>query len=336
MNGNSRNESGPSTPEAKHWENYWSGGRGPEDGPGAAVTGAARSEAIQETWRGFFEQVNERLKHGSAALRFTDLACGAGVVTENAVSALAPDHLARTSLVGLDYSVSAARQYSAKFRTVGAASVAGVVADAHVLPFPAASIDIAVSQFGLEYAGGAAVAEAGRLIAPDGAILCLTHYRAGAIERECSENFEIANGILDSGSFHHVRNLFANPGDGGAEEQAKSALESLRKFAEANSVSAGQQLLARTRKDLLRLVLRRTAFAPQEAVAWLDASASELSMYAGRMRSMLDAALGEDQIRSITAQWSAAGLSVEAPAPVVMDKADAPSAWRLQARRAGE
>ncbi len=317
---------------SSHWENYWDGAGATHDARDAAVTGVAKSEAFQSVWRAFFDQINAEHDSRASALLFLDLACGAGVVTDIAFSALAAPLQKELCSFGVDYSISAARQFSSKFQSSGVCAN-GVVADALALPFRSASIDIAVSQFGLEYAGVGAIIDAGGLIAPRGKIMCLSHYRAGAIEVECSENLRLADTILSSEVFGFARGLFVQLGDPQAPQKLSVALQILRGVADESPASAGRRLLTRLVADLNRLAARRAAFDPREALGWIDANAAEISMYRDRMQSMTGAALDPVQIGEIVERWKANGLEVDDPAPVVMDSVSAPSAWRLSARR---
>ncbi len=314
-----------------HWENYWNGAGDQGDARDAAVTGAGRSEAFQSAWRLFFDHIN--IEQNDGGMRLMDLACGGGVVTDNAISVLTTPRLACSCLVGVDYSSSAARRYSVKFSRSGAALAVGVVGDALALPFESGSVDVAVSQFGLEYAGAAAVAEASRLVAVKGRIMCLTHYQSGAIDRECRANLRIADAIISSDTLGIARTLFDKPEASGAEQKLTHVLQSLIGLADESPASAGSRLLTRLRLDLTRLAARRAAFSPNEAIGWIDANAAEISMYRDRMQSMTGAALEKKQISDVVEQWKANGLEVEEPVAIETAEAPTPSAWRLSARR---
>lgn len=324
---NERSDPRPSSPD--HWENYWGGAGAGNDPRDAAVTGAGRSEAFQTAWRSFFSQAPAS---GNSALRVIDLACGAGVVTEIAAAALPRDALAQTVFAGADYALSAVRQFPKRFDSK-AGGAFGIVADAERLPFAASSFDIAVSQFGLEYAGLNAFDEAGRLVAPGGQIMCVAHYRNGAIEDECSENARITEEILKSGVFDKMRVLFTDIANTDAVGQVRKTLRQLSAVAEASPPSAGLALLGRLGTDLTRLLERRAAFEPREILTWLETNKAETSMYRDRMRAMIGAALDVAQVRDIMQSWSAAGLETDEPEPMSVDPKTPPSAWRLCARR---
>ena len=313
-----------------HWENYWSGGE-KGDARDAAVTGAARSKVFQSAWRSFFEDSSFLQKHGDRCL--VDLACGSGVVTDIAVTVLTRQQLANFRVIGVDSSISAARQFSGKFQSSGANLASGIVADALALPFAPASIDVAVSQFGLEYAGVGAIAEIGRLIAPEGGIMCLTHYESGAIEGECRDNYRFADAILSNDIFGKGRKIFKESDAPKAMRDLDEALQALRDFSDGSPDCAGRHLQMRLVSDVTRLVVRRSSFDPREAIAWLDANEAEISMYRDRMQSMTGAALNRQHVNEIIERWKAEGLSVLDPSAITMEDASAPSAWRLCAQR---
>lgn len=325
----SQNDTKPRS--SHHWENYWGGSGNQEDARDAAVTGAGRSEAFQSAWRAFFEDTAKRTQ---SSLTLMDLACGGGVVTDIASAVFAKNRrMADVRLIGVDYSLSAARQYAARFQGSDALQISGVVGDALSMPFQERCADIVVSQFGIEYAGAEAVGAASRLLAQHGEVMCLTHCRAGAIERECSENLSVASEIISSGVLTQARQLFVDPSDPQGAVQFNATMQALHALAQKNPASAGNRLLTRLWADLTKLIARRAAYNPREAVGWIDANAAEITMYRDRMKSMTEAALDEGQIHDIADRWKADGLDVDAPSAILLDGADAPSAWRLRGRR---
>ena len=318
------------TRPSAHWENYWAGSA--DDGRDAAVTGASRSEAFQSTWRLFFENLTQECETANG-VRLADLACGAGVISDIAKKTLPPECLKQSRFLGLDYSLSAARQYGARFRIAAIGSASGIHGDALNVPIKPRSIDAVTSQFGLEYAGPEAVAGAGTLVAPGGRIMCLVHCKNGGIEVECRENLVAAEVILSSKALLKTQAHFADPNNAIALLEMRAAMDKLRKAMDSLTESAGKRLLGKLRLDLTRLIARRAAFDPREVAAWFDANNAEVSLYADRMRSMTHAALDEATVNHVLGEWTADGLKAAAPEAVIIDGATRPSAWRLFAKR---
>jgi ubiquinone/menaquinone biosynthesis C-methylase UbiE len=316
-------EEADTSPSARYpWESYWRAGDNPH---AAAVMGVGSSDAFRSVWDAFLNQI--RVAPGNV-LRVLDLACGAGVVTEQARAVLP----AGTVFVGADYAVSAVNQFSARFGGK-ANGVFSVAADGACLPFANGAFDIVVSQFGLEYAGLGAFAEVGRVIANNGDIMCVAHYRDGAIEFECRESLRIADEIFMSKVFEKMQVFFETAGNREAEQNLASALQRLQFVMAASPPSPGLDLLSQLGADLTRLAMRRAAFESREIYAWLEAALSELSQYSARMRAMVSAALSEGEVRGIMDAWKAGGLEVDMPLPVVTEATTEPSAWQLSAHR---
>jgi hypothetical protein len=97
--------------------------------------------------------------------------------------------------------------------------------------------------------------------------------------------------------------------------------------------SAGREVVARYAGDVGRLVSRRAAYAPDEALGWLGAVESRLEAYAARMSSMIGAAVDAAGMSAIAGALAGAGLTDVRFAPLGFDPKDPPGAWSLDARR---
>jgi SAM-dependent methyltransferase len=110
-----------------------------------------------------------------AGLRWLDVCCGSGVITETIAESSAP-----ASIVGIDVSpeqINFARQHRAR------PNITFEVADATALPFPEASFDVAVCGLGLNYIPHPAegLQEFGRVIRPGGTVaIYVWDYEQGA------------------------------------------------------------------------------------------------------------------------------------------------------------
>lgn len=111
----------------------------------------------------------------SAGLRWIDVCCGSGMVTETIVERSAP-----ASVVGVDASAEQIK-FACEHRS--ASNVTFQIADATVLPFADASFDVAVCGLGLNYVPNPALAlwEFRRVTRPDGtAAVYVWDYAHGA------------------------------------------------------------------------------------------------------------------------------------------------------------
>lgn len=311
-----------------HWERYWRNSGGEQD---AAVTGASRSHTFKRFWDDLFRatfvaRVNE-------PLALADLACGAGAVVERALAQAKERSHHYCNVVGVDYSLAAAANIKARFHSKEA-DVSGVVADLSNAPFASGAFDIVTSQFGVEYAGRAALEGAAAYVAPKGEIVCVVHYSGGAIDAECTENENAAVAILESGVFDAAARLFA--GDINASERLaalRDAILRLRDYEALRAPSAGLALLKRLSQDLVRVVERRAAFHPGDILGWIKGNQAEVVAYRDRMASMRAAALSKSDVDAVLTAWRGAGLDIVKPTTLSADAARGPAAWCLRARR---
>lgn len=312
---------------AQHWDAYW-GGRDAAQGrqQDAAVTGDAPGDKFDTLWRVFFDTALKT----RAQFRLADLACGAGVVTARAAEIGGAQ--GRTGfLCGVDYAPQAAAAV-ARRPAPPALAISGIAASVSALPFPDRCFDLIVSQFGVEYAGADALGEAARILAPGGAGQFVIHYKDGGIDRECQDNFIVLDAIMESGLFETARAAF---GPAAAKISGRSLAEILEKL---KPLLQGEQrgaktLLARLMGDVSRLVGRRGAFHPQEALAWLLAMQREVELYRARMGAMNKAALSADDLEQVAPLIIAQGVSLSDPEPLMIDGKPLPAAWLLKLRR---
>ena len=148
------------------------------DRPASCVPANASTRArIAEWWQAFFDT----LPDGS---RILDVATGNGIVLAYA-SASAARRGMSFELTGLDLADIAPTRYLSTLPPgLAQATFLGKTA-AESLPFPDASFDIVVSQYGLEYADlQQALAEAGRVLRPEGRLLWLAHSADSDVVRQ--------------------------------------------------------------------------------------------------------------------------------------------------------
>ena len=316
---------------ANHWDVYWSGrARDGAAGPAQpALTGDAPGDLFDERWRAFFDAELAARPNPKVA----DLACGAGVVLDRAGQALDAAASGGALLCGVDYAyhaASALRRRPAR----GGALLCGVQGRVDQSPFADGAFDIVASQFGLEYAGLDAFAEAARLLAPGGAAQHIIHYKDGGIDRECSGNAGILRALLESGLFEKARAVFGG-GDVDAALRAASEAGGRLKPLLQGEPSAAKNLLERLLVDIARLLSRRRAYDPRDARVWLDAMGEEVRQYCARMTAMTQAALDADAVSKAASFIAATGCAVEKTEALNSPQRTLPAAWLLTYRRKG-
>ncbi len=314
--------------DATAWDVYWQGARGAALGPEGGVS----CEGVPTFWHGVFESAFA----SGGPVTMLDCAAGSGVVTDLALTAAAAR--ADTRFYAFDYSANALTMLMRRLPPVRTA-----VADARSTPFADGAFGLVVSQFGLEYAGVEAFAEAARVLAPKGTFAALIHYKGGAIERECADNLSAIRTVLDadflprakaaiSAAFAFERGL----GPRSAAEQAAhrfgDALKAMQDLLRNRGVGAANGLPARLYRDVGTLHDRRRAYDPADMYDWFDGMTAEVSAYAMRMGSMTEAALGPDDIRAVRDAMAAHGVQV-VKLDRISGEPDEPAAWSLTASR---
>jgi len=222
--------------------------------------------------------------------------------------------------------------------------VRGVACDANQTPFAAGDFDIVASQFGLEYAGEAAFNEIARLVGKDGVLVAIVHMKAGAIFAECSDSLSAIQSIQESSLVTLAREAFdvgfkvhaGNAPQGRFREADQSlapAVETLKETLTRYGPHAAGGMILRLGADLGHMYQRIEAYVPQEVTDWLDRTDGELAAYAGRMQSMVNAALDETQIKKLSQRLSSKGLTVDTYDKLRMGENAEPAAWILIGRR---
>lgn len=314
------------------WEAFWR--RTSESA--ALRRGGPLDVVLARFWGNLFGEFRET----GQRLRVLDFACGNGAVTQFAMATLGTVGRAEPLLVGLDTSTAAAVTFRTRFPAAKT-----VVADAVRTPFADASFDLVASQFGLEYAGMAAVGEAARLVAPGGILAAVLHRREGAIHRECAANLHAVARVRDSGLLAHAKEVFrrgaaaaSGKGSKGAFREADRRLALavgetegvLRQF--GDTVAGGT--LARLYADLAHMYRRIGAHDPLEVADWADRMMIEMDAYAGRMSGMLAAALDPAQFEAVASRMGNSGLALRVREELKVGPGKGePGAWLLVGER---
>lgn len=302
---------------AEAWDTYWRGTRE----TAAHDKGGALEPVLQAHWDEVFA--------GTLAARpdslVLDIACGNGALADHARR-----HSASPRLICADYSLGALR--SMVQREPKAVAVA---ADALYPPFAARSMDLVVSQFGVEYAGMGAIAAAAELVAPGGTLALVLHLREGAIHDECLRNESLIQKIEDSELLSRAaaafRAAFAldpdTPDTVDAFRQAERELAPSLKTVEAMLGDHGRDAIAgladQLYGDIAHMYRRMGAYELADILAWCDGMQGQLMAYRERMAAMVAAGLEQHEVdrlaRGLTADgWhcvSSKGLRVVDQAP---------------------
>ncbi len=301
--GNSRSAAGAGS-ELASWDRYW---RGTHENAALQESGAQDS-ALAEFWLAFFQQHLD----SEDSPRVLDLACGNGAVTGFARAACPG-----ASLFAVDGSASALQALQQRYPESHC-----VVADAAALPFPPQSFTVVASQFGVEYAGLAALENAAELVEPDGYMVALLHLQDGVIHRECAANLDAILALQQIELLPLARSAFAagfalNAGTGSvaafkeAEQRFTPAVRALEKLLRDRGDGMAGGLARQLYRDIAQMYPRMSAYEPAELLSWVDGMVVELEAYRLRMAAMVEVAQDRQAVEKVVKALQADGLELQ-------------------------
>lgn len=321
---------GSTAPQA--WDEYWRLTRE----AAAHRGGGPQDEVLERFWAAFFLEALRR----RPGARLIDLACGNGVVARLAMETMGGTDGSDRLVVGVDCSHAALidlRQRSPLIRVIAA--------DARRIPFADASFDVVTSQFGLEYAGAGAFAEAARLLVRGGALAAVIHRKDGALYRECAVNLDAATDFTASGVLPTFRTLTlashalrTGKGSRVAFRRAEGELQLAVGKVEGVLRTVGESVAGGTIRailaDISHMYRRMGNFDPREAAGWADAMSREMLAYTERMAAMLSAAVDAPGMEAIESRVRDEGLAVHPREEMWMGvRCAEPAAWVLRGER---
>lgn len=313
------------------WESFWQ-----RTGESSALAGRGPQEdVLSRFWAAFLD---EALATGPRN-RLIDLACGNGAVARQAVEHVR-SHEASLAVFAADRSIAAMEALRQRVP-----AVRGVACDAGRLPFADRTFDLAVSQFGIEYAGTAAFSEVARIVTPGGIFAAVLHLEGGAMYRENAANLEAARAVDEAGILPGLKALFeadarvrTGKGSRAAVRSADAALEAaMGRVGEAlGRLGAGVAggMVQRLHGDVGHMRKRVQFHDAAQVGGWCDLMAGELHAYAGRMASMLDAAVDAARLETILELLRAEGFSTRLREASSLGRASGePAAWLVVSER---
>lgn len=313
------------------WDNYWQS-RAAHQAEDALVTvGVEAEDTLKAFWKAMFLPL-------PASTKLIDFACGAGSVLRHARASGVSD------LTGVDVSKNAITSLE---NTIP--DVKGCVSAVTEVPFEEGYFDMAVSQYGFEYAGEnedilRAAAEITRILAPNGKFTAIAHIRGGAIEQESKEVLQHID-IVTSVDFIDIAKMMLSNAqisqDAPSAENVKVLTDTLMQMQHAeNEILTWSKTNGTTNSEFSKFIQylvgsTREAFSHRlevpltDNLQWLDAMNAEISAYKNRMTSMTKAALSPEMARDICQVFVSAGYVMSDPRPFYLDKTDKAAAWIL-------
>lgn len=312
---------------ADSWDTYWHG----TGDVGAYSSGGVNHPAILAFWDEFFQTV----KQDYAAPKIIDIASGNGAVVERALATFG-DEL--PDFTCLDVSDAAIANIRDRFPGVD-----GIVTDVRAIPLDSGSFDVATSQFGVEYAGLAAIDEVARLPGTGGRLALLLHSQSSSIRRECAETLDAIAQLLESRFIPHAIEMFSagfeavRGADRAPYEAAAKLLAPAIEVLETIMKQYGQHVagdtIARLYNDVDKIHQRIQHYEPGEVLNWLKRMDGELDAYAGRMSSMRNCAIDNESFEQIVAGLRNRDYTIDRAEPLLIPDHDLPLAWALVATK---
>lgn len=316
--------------DVRYWDAFWRAREKAVDQEDAG----ARDKGPARYWESFFKDAFAR----NPQPRLIDVACGSGAVTAIAMAA-AHDAGARVDAHCVDYSMSAVEEVRKQFP-----EIEGVACDAGDIPYRDGEFDLVVSQFGIEYAGPDAFAEAARLVAKGGTLTALVHMAGSAIHEECADNLGVAVALREAklmplaraaftAGFDLLAGKISEPEYQQADKRLAPAVEAVKQILQDKGPLAAGGLLANLYRDIGHMYTRMQNYVPTEVFAWLDGMSGELASYEGRMASMTRCALDEPGIQKVAETIESMDFSVQPPEILPLVESGRPAAWILATQR---
>ncbi len=317
------------TQSARGWETYWHSARDAE----AYAAGGVSHPVVTSFW----DSTLSELLAAPVDTKILDIATGSGAVVERLTHQRESGHYEITCVDISDAAISSVRSRFPE--------TIGVVANAGSIPLESSQYDLVTSQFGIEYAGLAAVDEAARLLARGGTLVLLMHIRPGVIFRECATALDAIRRTQKSGfvpralkffeaGFAAVRGADRAPYDQAAL-QLNPAIQELESILSEHGEHVAADTIVKLYSDVQRVHSRIQYYEPNEVLGWLRTMDSELSEYGERMASMCEAAIDERAFMEVCENLRRLGLDIIKAEPLYPADGRLPIAWILRAGRQG-
>ena len=288
------------------WDSYWEGAKNSN----AFAADTLHEEKLSQCWDRFFNKMFQNVQKPTVL----DVASGNGAVVSSAMKQSSMLGLTSMSLNSIDVSERAIESIENRFSNVNA-----TIADACHLPFNDRSIDIVVSQFGIEYAGEKAFIEASRVLSDNGRLMLFSHMEGSGIYQQCTRQLDVIQQFDDTKILSLAQKVFEigfaiTSGAASAEEfhQADARLapaveEAKVILSKCKSESIGASL-GKIFQDIAYMYPQIENYDPEQVLNWFKNITRGIQAFRYRMEAMLNAALDESQIARIKALLINEGL----------------------------
>lgn len=295
-----------------NWSEYWQN----EGASGEVFVNQSgeKHQALSMFWRSKFE-------NQSGETKLIDLASGAGSVFSEL-------HLPETcDLWAADISPEALKQLKKRMPAVNTQ-----VCSADKLPFEDRSYDVVVSQFGIEYAGIDAFAEAARILKSGGQLVVLCHIEDGYIDSR--NKAELAGAELIKKTLFIEKAIKVTQALYGKDKATIEA--AIGEFSQVEPLFAdycqkvGTGVHVHLYAGFKQLMSKLNAYGESDVTNWLKAMEGEVDKAILRLSEMRKAANSEREMNKIVSMLrEKAGLTQVEVSPFTLPEHTKPVAWQL-------
>jgi ubiquinone/menaquinone biosynthesis C-methylase UbiE len=312
------------------WDAYWRENR-------LCSFGLGEDQQALATLENYWASVAQRLVPNSAVL---DLACGNG-----AAAVFVAQAAARTkkplSIAGIDEAVIEPARYVKDYAALLARMEFRGKTTMEALPFPTASFDCVISQFGLEYGNPVkAVAEAARVTKTRGILTFVSLPAHSPIVQTAKKvlkqgRYLLRDTALFSETFRIIKSYHEGPADG-RDQRMRNDLEQFNKEVEKTvyAFDEGESDVVFTIiTGLNRIFIDRKTAAGDAQALTIDAVRTGLAQYAARAHATIKAALNEASLAALKHTIVTSGFRLVDSRALLTHKGTI--AWQFMAERQG-
>jgi SAM-dependent methyltransferase len=305
------------------WDRYWQADRIAScfDGAGATNYG----DAVAAGWRDFLSD----LPNGA---RIIDLCTGNGAIAVLA-AAVSKDKDKGFSITAVDQADIDPPAYVTRNRDEMAAIEFVGQTNVEDLPFPDASFDVAISQYGIEYSDLArSLPELVRVLARGGRVRLVVHAAEGVVAKNAKAGIAdadmLTNGIDLLGAsrrcFEAVAAVERGDGSPSAQERAQDAFNTFRaalKRTRDYLPQAFDKVMVQNSGGVMLDAFQARHRVGYDAVfAKVDTVEKEILAHRGRIQALLDCALDEAGAEALARQLRDAGATEVTHQPLESDE----------------
>jgi len=289
---------------SSYWTQYWQ--QGHLTSFGEDVNGNYQGELARE-WKTFFSSLPK------TATSVLDIGTGNGALIDIALHSSQRDDIA---YLGIDYARLNIN------RTLKKPNVTFFEkTDAALLPFDSESIDVVISQFGIEYSSlPKSLAQCVRVLKPDGILRFVMHCSTSTIVKPNKQILSALQVLAsEDGSIHYLRQLINALAKYGKQSPNAEAARNALNLSLDNAVKHNKAGLYGTGfPEFLSAVMKpNLSFKAQKSM--VKVFEKEMRGQVARLEDLVSAAQNDHDIIQLTSQLEALGMTSVISAPVYQD-----------------